>query len=61
MPPARGWILAGAGKGQKHIPGDALTRHLIGAGDLNGRIALMQKRHIIRAQRPRNRRHALMP
>ena len=61
VPPARHWILRRTGKRQQHVPHHLLARHLAGACDLERGVAVMQERHVGRAQRMGHRRHALVP
>ena len=54
-------IFGRAGKAQQHVPGDGLARHLLTAGDLEGRVTVVQEGRVRRAQRSGNRGHALVP
>ena len=59
--PARNWIVRTRGERKQHIPSRGFAGHPPRAVDLKRSVAVMQKRHIIHAQRLGQRGIALMP
>ena len=61
VPPAAGRILSRTGETQEHIAQHVLPLGLIGAGDLERRITVVQEGDVIDPQRRRHPRHAFVP